>query len=186
MTLFDSLEPAVGGNVEPLVVIRMGGAPVGKGRPRGRIVKPRSGGEFISFYTDSSTRNFENNLRAVAFDVMHGRPLLDGPLAVILFAYFAIPESWTKAKRHGALNGTIRPIGRPDADNLIKSALDALNPYRDPRTKIKVPVVWRDDSCVVDGRVVKLYAKKTPGIIIEIRRAGEPPKPYTVDNSSAD
>ena len=161
----------------PLCVIRVAGDPIGKGRPRARIVRTRAGGEFISLYTPVETRAFEARIRAAAIDAMRGCAILDGDLSVLVFAYFQIPESWSIKKQEAARAGLIRPTSRPDADNLLK-LIDGLNPFADKRTKIKVPIVWRDDAQVVDARVVKIYARTQTGIIIEIRQAAPPPIPW--------
>lgn len=180
MSLLDIIEerPMRGGSdAAPLLVVKLAGQPIGKGRPRSRIVSPPGRPPFITVYTDAETRKYEDALRAAAIDAMAGRPILDGYLEVILFAYFTIPESWSEKKREAARIGLIRPDVKPDFDNIAKT-LDALSPYRDPRTKIKVPVAWRDDAIIVDARQVKIYARRKPGIIIEVRRAGPPPLPW--------
>ena len=48
------------------------------------------------------------------------------PTAITVAAYLEIPTSWNQAKREAALAGTLLPTGRPDADNLLKIAADAL------------------------------------------------------------
>jgi Holliday junction resolvase RusA-like endonuclease len=173
LPLFNDQERAT-----PLLVVRLPGDPVGKGRPRSRIVKPKDNRPaFVHVYTDAQTREWEDNLRAAAIDAMAGRPILEGELEVVMFAYMRIPDSWPERRKAQARDGSLRPTSKPDLDNMLK-ALDAFNPYRDPRTKIKVPIVWRDDSQVVDSRVVKIYAQRQPGLIIEIRRAGPAPSPW--------
>src|SRR5262249_4504648 len=166
-----------GADQAPLLVIRLAGDPVGKERPRFRVVKPKRGPQFVHTFTSAKTRNYESALRAAAIDAMRGRQLLDGPLAILIFAYFKIPQSWPRRQVEAALAGDIRPTVKPDWENIGKTT-DALNPYVDPKSKIKVPIVWRDDALVVDGRVVKIYAQRRPGIIVEIRRAGAPPTPW--------
>jgi Holliday junction resolvase RusA-like endonuclease len=159
---------------DPLVVVSLPGQPQGKGRPRFRNVQTRDGRSFTTVYTPAETARYEAQLRAAALDAMRGKAILDGPLEVMVFAYFDVPESWSKAKRAAALAGDVRPTGKPDWENVCK-VLDAFNPYTDPRTKMKIPVLWTDDAIVVDGRIVKLYAVQRPGLVIEIRRAGPPP-----------
>lgn len=184
MSLLDLIEDKGRGTPDgaPLLVVRLPGQPMGKGRPRSRIVDVPGRKPFVTVYTDSDTRKYEDALRAAAIDAMRGRPTLDGYLEVILFAYFTIPDSWSEKKKEAARAGIIRPDVKPDFDNIAKT-LDALSPYRDPRTKIKIPVAWRDDAIIVDARQVKIYARRKPGIIIEIRRAGAPPLPWS-DNSA--
>lgn len=61
---------------------------------------------------------------------------------------FAVPKSYTKAKKQAALLGDIYPDGRNtgDLDNHAKAILDALN-----------GVVFEDDSQVVSLSMMKMY-----------------------------
>ena len=70
---------------------------------------------------------------------MKGRKPLEGPLRVVV---------------HAMMTGDI--TGKPDADNLGKAALDALN-----------KIVFNDDCQVVDLRVLKI-ASSTPSLRIQI------------------
>lgn len=183
----DLFETRGGSDAAPLLVVRVPLVAVGdsdrlrmfsKERPRFRVVKPRGKPSFVTTYTPAKTRQQESLIRAAAIDAMGGRQLLTGYLSVLMFAYFLVPESWPRHRREAALAGRLRPTSRPDFDNVLKLC-DALNPYRDPKTKVIVPIVWTDDSAVVDGRIIKLYAKRKPGLIIEIRRATAPPLPWS-------
>lgn len=60
-----------------------------------------------------------------------------------------VPGSWSKKKRAAALEGSIRPTGKPDCSNMVKLVEDALN-----------GVAWRDDSQIVSLGVRKRYAEK--------------------------
>lgn len=59
-------------------------------------------------------------------------------MRVDLDAVFPIPKSWAKRKREQAAEGDICPMTKPDLDNVVKIALDALN-----------GVAWEDDKQVV-------------------------------------
>jgi len=59
-----------------------------------------------------------------------------------------VPASWSKRKTADAITGGIRPTSRPDTDNYIKSALDAIN-----------SIVIADDSLAIE-----IHAKKKFGI----------------------
>lgn len=124
-----------------LIEIRMDGTPVGKGRPR----FSRATGHT---YTPEKTARFEERLAWTAQGVMAGRPLLDGPLAVSVFAFMDIPKSKPKRWREDALANRIHPTSKPDADNIAKM-LDALN-----------KVVWVDDSQIVYLAVHKRYSDR--------------------------
>jgi Holliday junction resolvase RusA-like endonuclease len=140
-----------------MIVVELPGDPVPKGRPRFRAVTPHSGRSFVSVYTPAKTKAFERALATMGRLAMRSKPPLDGPLQVTVTAFLSIPTSWSNKKRDAALAGIVRHVGRPDADNFQKSAWDALN-----------SIVWRDDSQIVDARVIKLYAE-TPALRVEVQ-----------------
>ncbi len=121
---------------EPLTIVVMG-APVGKGRPR----FTRAG----HTYTPDKTRSYEQLVAWTARTEMGSRPLIDGPVQLSFRAVFEIPKSWPKKKQTDALLGIVRPTGKPDIDNLIKS-MDALN-----------GIVFRDDSQITEISGSKRY-----------------------------
>jgi Holliday junction resolvase RusA-like endonuclease len=109
-------------------------------------------------YTPEKTRSYEAELKFAAVQQMQGRAPLLGPLVVTMVAIFPIAPSWPKKKQAAALAGDVRPIGKPDADNLLKT-LDALN-----------QVVWRDDSQIVTAQITKRYGA-TPGVTVCVEGA---------------
>lgn len=114
-------------------------------------------------YTPERTVNYESRLASRAQDVMAGRPLLEGPLEVEVTAYMPIADSKPKKWKAAALAGTIRPVKKPDLDNVAK-LLDALN-----------LVVWVDDSQIVRLTVEKHYgaAPRMEIIVRQIQPTGE-------------
>lgn len=136
------------------VIIRLPGAPRGKGRHRAQLVN-RGGVQRIHSHPDQKTEVYESALRVAAGAVMRGRPLLAGPLEVRIFAMLPIPASWSKRKRLDAVEGRLRPTVKPDFDNIAK-LVDALN-----------HVVWNDDASVVDGVVRKFYSA-TPELVVQV------------------
>ncbi len=115
--------------------------PVAKGRPR----MTRSG----HAYTPAKTRAYEKLVKTLATEAMRGRELLVGALSVVASVFMTIPQSWSARKKRLALEGEVLPTGRPDLDNLIKAAVDALN-----------EVVFADDSQIVDLTAMKRYGEK--------------------------
>lgn len=141
---------------EPDLTIVLPGVARGKGRHRTRVINPKHGGRaFATQYPDPETVNYEAMLRYAAEQAMGGRSLFEGPLKIRINVLMPIPKSWSKAKHHEWQNGYVLPITKPDGDNFWK-VVDAFN-----------GVVWKDDSQIVDGRVVKVYAEK-PAFEIEI------------------
>lgn len=128
------------------ITIRLAGVPVGKGRAR----FVRSTGHA---FTPQKTRNYESALRIAGGEAMVGRAPLEGPLSVSVVAAFPVPTSWSLKKKQAARDGTVRPTGKPDADNLLKT-LDALN-----------QIVYRDDAQIVEATIRKVYSE-TPGLCV--------------------
>ena len=130
------------------ITITIGGEPVAKGRPR----MTRRG--FV--YTPAATRKYESHARLAAQFVMNGRPPISVPVRAEIVVDLPVPASWSGKRRDAALRGDIRPTTRPDADNYVKAALDAVN-----------SIVIADDSLVVEIDAVKRYAT-VPQLVITI------------------
>jgi Holliday junction resolvase RusA-like endonuclease len=122
------------------------GPPRGKGRPRFRVLG-KGKRQFVSTYTDTETRKYEDRLRTAAMAKIGMSEPLSTPLYVKIDALMPIPESWSARKKAQAEAGEIMPVSKPDADNLLKIALDPLN-----------KVVWTDDSIIVGLSMVKRYS----------------------------
>jgi Holliday junction resolvase RusA-like endonuclease len=124
------------------------GVAVAKGRPRftraGRV------------YTPATTAKYAKRVAAAAVDAMAGAPPIAGPVEMIMHVLLPIPASWAKAKRASAAQGSVRPVGKPDADNFAKNIMDACN-----------GILWLDDAQVVDLRCVKYYSA-CPLVTVEV------------------
>lgn len=110
------------------------GIPVGKGRPRFM----RNG----HTYTPQKTRDYEDKV-VQCWKCQSGKGFADGiPLTATVTALFTVPKS-TPKKKAAAMDGTPR-IKRPDADNIAKDILDALNghAYNDD-SAIAALTVWK-------------------------------------------
>jgi Holliday junction resolvase RusA-like endonuclease len=133
--------------LQPVTVIIAGPA-VAKGRAR----MTRRG----FAYTPAKTRKYEAHGRLAAQLAMGGRPPLDVPCALVAMIELPIPASWSKRRRAAAISGDIRPTSRPDVDNYVKAALDAIN-----------GIVVADDSLVVDLQAQKKYGVN-PRVVLQI------------------
>jgi Holliday junction resolvase RusA-like endonuclease len=122
------------------VTIIIGGPAVAKGRPR----ITRKG----FAYTPAKTRRYEAHGRLAAQEAMDGRPPIAVPVRAEITVDLPVPVSWSAKRQDAALRGEIRPTSRPDTDNYIKSALDAVN-----------AIVVTDDSLVVELVAEKRYAR---------------------------
>lgn len=127
------------------------GVPIGKGRPRVTTVAGSA-----RMYTPAKTASYEGLIAHEARTVMGDRDLFAGPVDVLLEIKVPIPASWSKKKQRAALDGDLRPTGKPDIDNTCKAIFDGIN-----------QVVWRDDSQVVSVTARKRYAL-VPGVHVLI------------------
>ena len=130
------------------------GVPTAKGRPRFTSV-----GGFARTYTPAKTKNAEGMIEWIALNAMkqNENTLLTEPLVVFIEFRMPIPKSFSKAKVLSCQCGETVPTVKPDADNLAKTVLDAMN-----------KTVYRDDSQIVDLIVRKRYADK-PCTIVSIK-----------------
>lgn len=116
------------------------GDPCAKGRPR----MTRAG----HTYTPQKTVNYETLVKTIYSDKCG--EYFDGPVSMEIKAYFAIPKSVSKTKRHQMLNGLIRPTKKPDWDNIGKIIADSLN-----------KIAYNDDSQVASAVISKYYAEQS-------------------------
>lgn len=115
----------------------------GKGRPRFKKV-----GNFVQTYTPKNTRYYEKMI-ADAYKEQSGVLYpTEMPLKLRIRAIIGIPSTFTKKKKSRAIQGELRPTKKPDADNIAKSVLDALN-----------GVAYADDKQVVDLGIKKYYGE---------------------------
>lgn len=142
---------------EPVRVV-IPGPPKAWERAGHRIVTPRTGRQFVSTYTPAQTRHEQSFIRAVACTAMGDRSPFDCAIDLRVVAYLGVPASWSNKKRAAALADQIRPIGKPDFDNLAKSLCDALK-----------GIVWVDDSRVTDPHGPWKRYSDRPRLVIEIR-----------------
>ena len=128
--------------------------PKPKGRPRFSMR-----GGFARAYTPAATEHAEHDVAVLA--AQHAPPMPHtGPVVIDLEFVLPVPSSWSKRKQAAALAGHVRPISKPDRDNLEKLVLDALT--RSGRW-------WRDDSQIVDGRSRKIYgATPCTRVVVEL------------------
>lgn len=134
---------------EPILQLLIEGAPQGKGRPRSRIVRPRGKSMFIQVYPDPDSAKTEEMISIQARIAMRGIPIITGAAKLEVLCMFAVPKSWPQRDRIDALAGDLRPLVKPDWDNLGKLVSDAFN-----------EIVWKDDSQVVDAHVQKFYGER--------------------------
>jgi Holliday junction resolvase RusA-like endonuclease len=133
------------------VTITVLGNPASKGRPR----FTRQG----VAYTPTETRRNAETLAWAAREAMStqaGNVMFDTPVEMIVLAEFQVPKSWSNKKKNAAITGELRHGSRPDIDNVVKQATDALK-----------GVVYRDDSLVWRLAAIKRYSNQ-PKLVVTV------------------
>lgn len=129
----------------PTLKIEIPIEPMGKARPR---VVTRYGQSIA--YTPKKTKVAEKIIALNARDAMlaqnFNRIPSGTPITALIDAYYGIPKSATKKFKEKCLDGSIMPTKKPDADNIAKLVLDALN-----------GIAFDDDSQVTELIVRKHY-----------------------------
>ena len=120
------------------------GEPVAQGRPRFARV-----GKYVHTYDPQKSKNYKQLVRfwvTQQLKKIEGFKPLEKALYVDLTFWLPIPISWSKKKRIDADNCIIRPIVKPDTDNIVKSVTDSCN-----------GLLWVDDSIITDLHARKRY-----------------------------
>lgn len=131
------------------------GEPAGKGRPRFRSVGP-----YVKTYTPEKTVNYETLVQLEYEQQCKNHRFPDKtPLDLRISAYYSIPKSASKKKRMLMMCHAIRPMKKPDNDNVVKMIQDALN-----------SVAYHDDVQIVDCQLRKFYSDR-PRVEVIIQNA---------------
>ena len=134
-----------------MICFRYYGEPVGKGRPRvtARKSKKNDNAVFAHAYTPKKTREFEDAIR-FEFKATTSEPMplfsKDIPLGMGIVMAFSVPKSYTKKRTKACLSGEEMHTKKPDADNVAKAVMDALQ-----------GLAFEDDSQVVYMTLEKVY-----------------------------
>ena len=115
-------------------------------------VKPKQSFRYTRFghkYTPSDVKQYARDIQRT-FYATYPKWLpsmfFDKPLKVELSVYMKMPNSFSKIKKHRALAGELRPLVKPDCDNISKNILDALN-----------GIAYPDDKQIVELTIKKYY-----------------------------
>ena len=128
--------------------------------PQGRPEFARVGNRVIT-YDPQKSKTYKDLVKLWATNQLkriNGFKMFDSAICVDITFYLRIPPSWPKKKRIEAECGVIRPIVKPDLDNLYKSLTDALT-----------GLAWKDDSIITDAHTHKRYTADTERTEITIR-----------------
>ena len=127
------------------------GEPTAKGRPQffnGHAVTPLK------------TRKAEE-AAAEAWAMQAGFIPITGPVKMDIAFFLETPQSWSRKKQAAANRREIRPVKRPDLDNLVKLIQDALN-----------GLAYQDDKQIQEINARKWYSSK-PRTVITITELPE-------------
>lgn len=129
--------------------------PEGTPRPRFRLINRRnignaamSNGSFVQVYSITGADDQKFMKRLInKNDFMQFNQQLCTPLEITYDAFFKTPSGFNKVDTVLAEVGLIRPLTKPDWDNIGKKYSDMYNSN-----------IWLDDSFVVSGTVKKYYS----------------------------
>ena len=138
------------------------GAPKGKGRPRVSIRKFKgSDGKdktFTKTYTPEDTVIYENLIKLEYQNACNNFKFNnEACLEMEIMAFYPIPKSTTKKKLKLMLWNVLRPIKKPDADNVGKVVADSLN-----------EIAYKDDTQITDLIIRKRYSD-VPRVEVRIK-----------------
>lgn len=149
----------------PEVLVILYEEPEGTPRPRARFVNKRNlsvnakaNPGFIQVYslTGAADRKFMQQFISDN-DFLQLDQLICTPCNIEFDAFFKTPSSFNSTDTFLAELGCIRPISKPDFDNIEKKYADMYNGN-----------VWIDDSLVVDA-VIRKYYSVLPRVEIHLR-----------------
>lgn len=127
------------------------GKPQGKGRPR----STRIGNHH---YTPAKTREYENLIRECCYaQCPTAKAGYTGWVQAVINCQFPIPKSASKRKKIAMQGGEIRPLKKPDLDNIAKVILDALN-----------QVAYDDDKQVASLVMTKEYTQHEEDVGVRV------------------
>lgn len=101
-------------------------------------------------YTPSNVVEYSNFVKVSfinKFPAWNTEMLRDKPLKVNIDVYMPVPASYTNKKKMQAIANELRPIVKPDCDNIAKNINDSLN-----------GILFPDDKQIVSLTVNKYYS----------------------------
>lgn len=134
-----------------MIKLTIPGEPCAQGRPRFSTA-----GGFVKAYDPGKSRNYKAFVKLIAMEEMkkQGWKYTERPLLIRVDAYLTLAKSRSKKFKADALAGREFPTKKPDADNLLKTVMDALS-----------GVLYKDDKQIIDCGVRKYYAEE-PKLVV--------------------
>lgn len=121
------------------------GPPQGKARPK--VTRNKYSGKSLT-YTPDKTVRYEELVRIRFRAAAQGfRFPDDSQVGIQITAWYSIPKSKSKKVKAAMLAGQIKPMKKPDWDNVGKIICDALN-----------GIAYKDDQQITVAQIRKKYA----------------------------
>lgn len=135
-----------------------------QGKARARTVYNPNIKRSVS-YTPEKTMLYENFIKTMYLNKYQDMKYCkDKPLYITIFAYFPVPKSVSKKRKHDMLCNVEKPTKKPDIDNIAKVILDALN-----------GIAYDDDAQIVALSIYKFY-DDIPRVDVTISPCGLSPE----------
>jgi Holliday junction resolvase RusA-like endonuclease len=141
------------------IVFEIAGKVEAKGRGRVGMVKMGNKTR-ATVFTPAHTRKYEAQIRHAAGEAMGEREPFDCPVAVTIWVFLAVPKD--KQKKFERYGTDFKPDTKPDIDNYVKAALDAIN-----------TIIVTDDKLVCEMKAVKNFATR-PRMRVMVRKLPSP------------
>lgn len=128
--------------------------PEGSPRPRFRLINRKNlsnmainNGSFVHVYSPVASGDNKYMKRLTDSEIIQMDQLIYTPCKVVIDAYLRIPSAFSQQDKALSEMGYIRPITKPDWDNIGKKYSDMFNDN-----------IWYDDAYVISGTVNKWYS----------------------------
>lgn len=138
--------------------------PEGAPRPRFRLINRKNLGNmalannhFVHVYSPVAMGDSKYMKRLRDDEILELNDLIYTPCILTIDAYLKIPKVFNRTETILAEMGQIRPVCKPDWDNIGKKYSDMMN-----------GIVWYDDAYVISGTVNKYYST-LPRVEIKIQ-----------------
>lgn len=109
------------------------------------------------YYVPDAKKNKKEIRELITNQLPPSFEIIKTEIKISIKCYFPLIKNFSKVDKFLAEIGIIRPMVRPDVDNLEKTYLDAFNKF-----------IWVDDGQVIASRVEKYYSIE-PRVEIEIK-----------------
>lgn len=110
--------------------------------------RPRTTTRNDHFYDplESYKKYIQKNIKNIIKEKYQDFKIIEGNIEIKIDYSMIPPISWSKIRRYNAIKGFIKPIVKPDNDNIEKTIFDTLN-----------KIIWKDDNQIIKNETKKFY-----------------------------